>query len=116
MVGLVTILGVGAAACSTTSFAPQAWRIIRTGDTASISAPMYVLTVAGFGLWLAYGSLRLDWPLIATNATCLALSAFILLMTLLPSRQRRELAATLDPGETRTVKPGSAEAGSSAHD
>ena len=105
MTDLVTLLGIGAAVCSTTSFAPQAWRIIRTGDTEAISAPMYLLTVGGFGLWLSYGWLRRDWPLVVTNAICLSLSAFILVMTLLPSRRRREVAATLDPTETRRAKP-----------
>ena len=93
---LITILGAGAALCSTTSFAPQAWRIIRTADTRSISAPMYVLTVTGFGLWTLYGALRLEWPLIVPNAICLAMSAFILVMTLLPSRRRKVVAAELD--------------------
>lgn len=102
---LVTLLGIGATVCSTTSFAPQAWRIIRTGDTEAISAPMYLLTVGGFGIWLAYGWLKLDWPLVVTNAICLGLSAFILLMKLLPSRRRREVAAKLDPTETRHTKP-----------
>jgi MtN3 and saliva related transmembrane protein len=100
---LVTILGAGAALCSTTSFAPQAWRIIRTGDTKAISPPMYILTVGAFALWLAYGVLKSEWPLIATNAPCLALSTFILTMTLLPGRRRRALAAKLDPGGAREV-------------
>lgn len=101
MIDLVTILGICAALCSTTSFAPQAWRIIRTGDTEAISPPMYVLTVSAFALWLAYGALKSEWPLIATNAICLALSAFILTMTLLPGRRRRRLAAKLDPSASR---------------
>jgi MtN3 and saliva related transmembrane protein len=65
---------------------------------------MYVLTVGGFGLWLAYGLMRGDWPLVVTNLICLALSSFILVMTMLPSNRRREVAEKLDPTDTH---PGS---------
>ena len=94
---LITGIGIVAAICSTASFAPQAWRIIRTGDTTSLSVRMYALTVTGFSLWTAYGIGRREWPLIAPNAICLALSAFILIMMLLPARRRRQIAAQLDP-------------------
>ena len=94
---LVPIVGAAAALCSTASFLPQAWRIIRTADTRSLSTPMYVLTVVGFGLWLAYGISRREWPLIASNSICFAVSAFILAMKLLPQRKRKEVARSLDP-------------------
>lgn len=92
-----TLVGACAAVCSTASFVPQAWKVIRTRDTAAISKRMYVVTVAGFSLWLAYGLLLEQWPLILTNGICLALSAFILMMKLLPQRRREAVAAALDP-------------------
>jgi MtN3 and saliva related transmembrane protein len=94
---LVTIIGYLAALCSTTSFAPQAWRIIKTRDTSAISMRMYLITVVGFALWLAYGLLKGEWPLILTNGICLALSAFILAMKLLPQRKKEAVADALDP-------------------
>jgi MtN3 and saliva related transmembrane protein len=94
---LVTVIGSLAALCSTTSFAPQAWRIIKTRDTSAISSRMYVITVIGFALWLAYGLMQMQWPLIVTNAICLALSAFILAMKLLPQRKKEQVAEALDP-------------------
>jgi MtN3 and saliva related transmembrane protein len=92
-----TWVGALAALASTTSFVPQAWKIIRTRDTDAISAGMYAVTVVGFALWLAYGLLLGQWPLIVTNGLCLALSAFILAMKLLPRRQREAVADALDP-------------------
>ena len=92
-----TIVGALATLASTTSFVPQAWKVIRTRDTAAISARMYTVTVIGFSLWLTYGLLLGQWPLIATNGICLALSAFILTMKLLPRRKREQVAAALDP-------------------
>lgn len=102
------LVGWLATAASTASFTPQAWKIIRTRSTADISAGMYVLTVTGFSLWATYGLLLGSWPLIATNGICLSLSAFILVMKLLPRRKREMVADVLDPeaGSTphRTVQ------------
>ncbi|MEI9418474.1 SemiSWEET family sugar transporter [Mesorhizobium sp. Cs1321R2N1] len=94
---IVTIVGYLAAICSMTSFTPQAWKIIRTRDTNSISAPMYVLTVLGFALWLTFGLMKDEWPIIITNAVCLILSAFILLMTVLPRAKKEAVAEAVDP-------------------
>lgn len=91
------LVGGLATLCSTTSFVPQAWRVIRTRDTASISTPMYVITVIGFALWFSYGLLLGQWPLIATNGICLLLSLFILLMTVMSQRDKDKVAQALDP-------------------
>ena len=89
-------IGWLATAASTASFTPQAWKIIRTRRVEDISARMYVLTVAGFTLWTIYGMLLGAWPLVATNSICLSLSAFILVMKLLPRRKREKIADALD--------------------
>lgn len=93
----VTLVGSIAAVCSTTSFAPQTWRVIRTRDTGAISAPMYVITVIGFALWLAYGLMKGEWPLIVPNGICLVLSGFILVMKLLPPHAKASVADAIDP-------------------
>ncbi len=77
---LTIIVGGLAAAFSTVSFAPQAFKMIRSRDTSGISTGTYALTVAGFILWSTYGILLGAWPLIVSNTICLALSAFILTM------------------------------------
>ena len=94
---IVMLIGSLAALCSTTSFAPQAWKIIKSRDTSSISMGMYSVTVIGFALWLAYGIMRSEWPLIVTNGVCLALSSFILIMKLLPQEKKEATADALDP-------------------
>jgi MtN3 and saliva related transmembrane protein len=84
-------VGALATLCSTVSFVPQVWKIFRTGETDALSLRMYVVTVAGFALWLAYGWMLGAWPLIAANGACLTLASFILLMKLLPDARRRHL-------------------------
>ena len=93
----VALAGTLAALCSTISFVPQAWRIVRTRDTGAISPFTYSLTVTGFVLWTAYGIGLREWPLIVTNSICFVLSAFILLMTLLPRAKKEAVADTIKP-------------------
>lgn len=95
--GIVTVIGYLATIASTTSFVPQAWKIIKSRDTRAISAAMYAVTVTGFALWTVYGILLKQGPLIVTNSICLVLSAFILTMKLLPRRQKQLVAEALDP-------------------
>jgi MtN3 and saliva related transmembrane protein len=73
------ILGYAASLCSMTSFLPQAWKIIRTGDTGAISKRMYAVTVTGFALWSIFGVMRMEWPIILTNAVCFRLADLSLL-------------------------------------
>jgi MtN3 and saliva related transmembrane protein len=94
---IVALLGFAAAFASTVSFAPQAWKVIRSRRTQDISAVMYGCTVTGFALWLAYGIALMQWPLILCNGICLLLSAFILFMKLSPQRVKDEVADKMDP-------------------
>lgn len=96
---MVTAIGYAAGCCSTISFTPQAWKIIKSRETKDLSAGMYFLTVSGFALWLTFGSMQGQWPLILSNLICLVLSAFILAMKLLPRRQKDAVADVIDPDE-----------------
>ena len=93
----VGVISLFAASLSMVSYVPQAWGIIRTRSTEGVSLKMYVITVCCFVLWLIYGILVGQWPIIVQNVICLMLSVFILTMKLLPKRRTAELAAALDP-------------------
>jgi MtN3 and saliva related transmembrane protein len=92
-----SIFGWLATLASTVSFVPQAWKIIKTRETEDISRRMYLITVFGFACWTAYGALLGEWPIIVTNSICLTLSGFILVMKLLPRREKETVADALDP-------------------
>lgn len=85
---VVTVIGYLAALCSMVSFAPQAVKVIRSGDTQSISLATYCVTVTGFALWLAFGFLKGEWPIIVSNFVCLLLSGFILVMKIIPQNEK----------------------------
>ncbi|MEO9340951.1 SemiSWEET transporter [Mesorhizobium sp. SB112] len=92
-------VGYLASICSMTSFVPQAWKIIKTGETAAISRLMYAVTVVGFALWSVFGIMRMEWPIILTNIVCFCLSAFILLMKSLPQKLRKKINVHLNPDD-----------------
>ncbi len=106
VVDTALVIGTLAAIASTISFAPQAWKIIKSRRTDGISTGMYSVTVVGFSLWLAYGIMLRQWPLVVPNALCLAISLFILVMTVLPRRKRNEVADLLDPSVNASERGG----------
>jgi MtN3 and saliva related transmembrane protein len=77
---IADVVGTGAAICSMASFVPQIIKIRRERDASSVSLRMYAVTVTGFALWIGYGVLIGSWPVVGSNAVCLALSATILLL------------------------------------
>jgi MtN3 and saliva related transmembrane protein len=78
----VTIVGLVAAFLTTIAFLPQVLRTLRTRSTSDISLVMFSTYVMGILLWLVYGLLLGDVPLIASNAVTFLLSGTILLLKL----------------------------------
>ncbi|MDR0299107.1 MAG: SemiSWEET transporter [Streptococcaceae bacterium] len=64
---LVTVIGLLASFLTTASFLPQAFYVIRTKDTKSLSLPMYIMFVVGVMSWCIYGLFLRDFPLIFAN-------------------------------------------------
>jgi MtN3 and saliva related transmembrane protein len=75
-------VGAIAAVFTTIAFIPQAYHSYKTRDLSGVSLPMYSIFTLGVALWLAYGVLLADWPLIISNAITLALSLLILILKL----------------------------------
>lgn len=73
-----TLLGLVAAVCTTVAFVPQVIKTVRSRDTRSISLPMYALFTSGIFLWLVYGILQDDLPIIAANSITCVLAAVVL--------------------------------------
>lgn len=64
---LVSLIGLAAASCTTWSFLPQVIRLIKTHDARAISLTMYIILTTGVLLWLIYGIIIGDLPLILSN-------------------------------------------------
>lgn len=75
---VVDAIGTAAGLCSMSSFLPQLIKIAREKRAEGVSLRTYMVTVTGFGLWIAYGVLLGSWPVAASNSVCLLLSSVIL--------------------------------------
>jgi MtN3 and saliva related transmembrane protein len=76
----VDLLGYLAAVFTTSAFAPQAFKTIRTRDTSGISFYMYLIFTIGTALWIGYGLAVTAWPIIIANSITLLLAATILVL------------------------------------
>jgi MtN3 and saliva related transmembrane protein len=81
------ILGLVATCFTTSSFFPQVITTWRTRDVSGISLPTYLIITIGLALWLVYGLLRGDLPLIVANAVMVVLTASITVMKILFSKR-----------------------------
>ena len=86
------LLGYVAATLTTLSFLPQAALTLRTRNVAGISLGMYSAFTLGVALWLVYGVLLRQWPIVVANALTLALASVILGLKLVVERQQRHAA------------------------
>jgi len=77
-----TLVSVVAATLTTVAFVPQAIHIIRFKETRAISLQMYVVFATGVALWLIFGVMIWNWPIMAANAITLALALTIIRMKL----------------------------------
>jgi len=75
---ITELLGYIAAIFTTTSFIPQAIRVYKTNDTKAISLKMYVLFVSGVFLWLIYGIMSEQYPIIIANVFTFIFAGLVL--------------------------------------
>ena len=78
----VTLLGLAAAFCTTVAYLPQALKTWRTRSTGDLSLPMLLVLTTGLLLWLVYGLIIGNVPLIFANSVTFALTAVILYFNL----------------------------------
>jgi len=75
---LATLVGLAAAFFTTVSFLPQVVRAWRTRSTRDLSLQSFATYAVGLTLWLIYGLMIRDVPLIAANGLTLLLALTIL--------------------------------------
>ena len=76
------IVSAVAATLTTAAFVPQALHIIRHKETRAISLFMYVSFATGVALWLVFGVMIGNWPIIVSNGITLLLALAIIAMKL----------------------------------
>jgi MtN3 and saliva related transmembrane protein len=74
----ITLLGIFAGTLTTIAFLPQLVRVWRSKSAKDISLAWLVTFTAGVSLWLLYGLLLGQMPIIIANAVTLGLTLVIL--------------------------------------
>jgi MtN3 and saliva related transmembrane protein len=78
----IKLIGFAAATCTTVAYAPQFIKVWRSRSARDISLVMFLVMVLGIALWLTYGLLSGDAPLVVANAITMLLAGGILFMKL----------------------------------
>ena len=64
---LTLLIGLVAASLTTFAFLPQSIKAIRTKHTKDLSLPMLLMLETGIVIWIIYGFIISDIPLLAAN-------------------------------------------------
>jgi MtN3 and saliva related transmembrane protein len=84
---LTQIVGIAAGICTSVSLLPQLIKIIRHKKAEDISLFYLIILLCGLSLWVWYGFLRDDVPIIATNSFSLILNIAIIILGVKYKRQ-----------------------------
>jgi MtN3 and saliva related transmembrane protein len=76
----IAAIGLLAGACTTLSFLPQAIKTFKMKETRDISLSMYIILAAGILLWIIYGILIHDLPVILANSISFAFASLIIIL------------------------------------
>ena len=74
---MIPYLGYLAGMLTVGSFLPQVIRVWRTRQTRDLSLSMFALLSTASSLWIIYGAITSDWPVVLTNAGMVALNGAI---------------------------------------
>lgn len=80
MPGTETVVGIAAGVLTGISLLPQLVKMIREQKATDISVPMLLILLSGLALWVWYGILKKDIPIIATNGFSIVVNLVILVL------------------------------------
>lgn len=76
----IQVLGLAAGICTSTSLLPQVIKTLKEKQAHDISLVTLLILMAGLALWVAYGVLREDLPIILTNSFSLMVNVFMIVL------------------------------------
>ena len=79
---MIEYLGYSAGILTVSSFLPQVIRTWRTRRTKDLSLGMFALLCTASSLWILYGAMTNDWPVVLTNTGMVALNGALALAKL----------------------------------
>jgi MtN3 and saliva related transmembrane protein len=82
LMNFIQLLGLAAGMLTTIAFLPQVIKTWKTRSAKDLSLGMFSLFCVGVAMWLAYGVLKQDIPVIAANLLTLMLASTLLFFKL----------------------------------
>ena len=79
---MIEYLGYSAGVLTVGSFLPQVVRTWRTRKAGDLSLGMFALFATASSLWIVYGIITSDWPVILTNTGMVAMNGALALAKL----------------------------------
>lgn len=76
----IQIVGLIAGVLTSVSSIPQLIKIIKKKEVEDLSVGMVLVLTCGIGVWIYYGILRKDWPVILTNSFSLLANITLLIL------------------------------------
>ena len=74
------IVGLAAGICTSISLLPQLFKLLKHKKADDISLFYLIILFIGLGLWIWYGFLREDIPIIATNGFSLVINGIVIVL------------------------------------
>jgi MtN3 and saliva related transmembrane protein len=84
------LVGSIAGTLTTVAYVPQALQVYRTRSAGDLSWPTFLCLVVGIVLWIAYGWMLDQWPIVIANVVTLGLALAIVAGKVLYSPRRAE--------------------------
>jgi MtN3 and saliva related transmembrane protein len=85
-----TLIGILAGICTAISMIPQLIKIIRDKKAEDISVFSFVVLISGVALWILYGLIKHDLPIIYTNVFSFLVNVTVLILSLKIKRKMSE--------------------------
>ena len=73
-----TVIGIVAGLLTSVSMVPQLIKVIKEKDVSNLSPFMVFILLTGVSMWVVYGMLLKDWPIIVFNAFSVLVNAILL--------------------------------------
>jgi MtN3 and saliva related transmembrane protein len=82
-------IGAIAGICTATSLLPQLFKLIKEKKSEDISLSMLFTLLGGLALWITYGALKKDWPILLTNSFSVIVNSIIIALSIYYKRNKR---------------------------
>lgn len=79
-IAITKIVGIGAGILTGTSMLPQLIKMFKEKKASQVSVFMLLILIFGLSLWVWYGFLKEDWPIIVTNLFSLGVNIIMMIL------------------------------------